>query len=161
VTRRMTSAEALKAGAHASVPCFGLGDVLRRAARTLAQYEAEATARAAMPKMKTDWWLLGKSGSIYYGGSKDNAMWQAEKWNRDESDGDRPYLAVRLAVVEVVEPEPPTPEHVQVPSGRSYRVTGGKLYVCYPGEEKWVEPTIIPVADAALVARLLGEVAHV
>jgi hypothetical protein len=155
----MTSAEAQEWAAKATHNSDY--SALTRAADALAAWEAEDAARRAMPSLGWQWGVMDAQGDVALKPTRGRALLQA-KIDNQEYPEDAPHRAVRLAVVEVVEPEPPKPVREVGPSGWEYEVEGKAVRVYEASEPgnlyRFSDHPRIPPADRALVARLLGEV---
>lgn len=142
----------------------------RRAADALEQYEREAEARAGMPELRCPWRVVDREGEEWRQGYTKEVMLREDHLTKLAASypKDAPFRLVRLAVVEVVEPEPPRPVREVQPSGFWYRRAAkswGRTVEAMVGDEVAFtvigtlnDQRFIPPADRALVARLLGEV---
>lgn len=155
---RMTSAKAREWAEHETLSSARVG--LRRAAIALAEWEAEDAARRKAPSLKYEWWVLDSMGVVWEAEDRADALSQLGSVDIDDPSG-APHRAVRLAVVEVAEPEPEPVREVG-PSGYEYQRHGQASVGQYlDGRRVLVTVSTdcagIPPADRALVARLLGE----
>ena len=119
-----------------------------------------------LPELAWPWGLMGKDGEFLARDSKDHAVRSRTQTDKDWP-GDAPHRVVRLAVVEVLDPEPEPPK--AAPSGRRYIVASrGKFSpVTLTGDSG--EVTVIdagwdmislPPCDLEHVAALLREAEH-
>ena len=113
-----------------------------------------------LPELAWPWGLMGKDGEFLARDSKDHAVRSRTQTDKDWP-GDAPHRVVRLAVVELLDPEPEPPK--AAPSGWAYEVSKGDSRLVKINRGGWYQTFAadsVPPIDREHVAALLREAEH-